>query len=206
MPFPPGVRHTPCPTVPIHGLSFHQAGILSKKEEGVGWPGCLLLNKPGLHVSHQWVFQPNNALLKNQKPHVQNLKVNNFIVSSAHPSQIWLCDLRWLFLVFSSYITSSRPWDWRSTHVRKNHKADTVLLEPEQDVAHKSKFQQQLAEDMRKNRAPRIWVVLFKRTLRDLNTRLCYMNVWGTCRSRGTNSVFQVSQKLIALPGGKAVW
>ena len=69
--------------------------------------------------------------------------------------------------------------------MRKNHKADTVLLEPEQDVAHKSKFQQQLAEDMRKNRAPRIWVVLFKRTLRDLNTRLCNMDVCGALVGQG---------------------
>ena len=53
MPSPPGVRHTSCPTVLSHALSFHQAGITRKREEGVGGPVWVLPDKPGLHVTNQ---------------------------------------------------------------------------------------------------------------------------------------------------------
>ena len=39
--------------------------------------------------------------------------------SPAHLLQILPCDLRFPFPVLPSFITTSRPWVWRSTHVRK---------------------------------------------------------------------------------------
>ena len=39
--------------VPSHELSFHQAGITRKREEGVGGPGWVLPNIPGLCVTHR---------------------------------------------------------------------------------------------------------------------------------------------------------
>ena len=91
--------------------------------------------------------------------------MNENIDSPAHLFQILPCDLRFPFLVLPSFITTSRPWVWRPTHVRKKRKAGMVPLEYHYDMGHKRSAQKQLAEDMRQNGAPRISMFLLKEHL-----------------------------------------
>ena len=91
--------------------------------------------------------------------------MNENIDSPAHLFQILPCDLRFPLPVLPSFITTSRPWVWRPTHVRKNRKAGMVPLEYEYDMGNKRSAQKQLAEEMRQNGAPRISMFLLKEHL-----------------------------------------
>lgn len=126
----------PLAPVPSHELSCPQAGITREREEAVSGPGWILPNKPGLHITHRRVSQPNNALLNKQNTCCQHLKANHFIFSPARPSQISPRDLRVPPQSFRGHFTfqtlglEARPRE-------DSHKADRALLEPEQDTGHK---------------------------------------------------------------------